>query len=99
MKRLVAIILLIGISFYVVHDFVFHYTDPCSHQTLHNANNSSQLDAACQIHAEIHHHFFIINDTAITFPQIQKDLPTFVPKITSQYCASSIFHPPTHLDS
>ena len=97
-KKLVAIILLIGFSFNVFHEFVFYKIDPCmqkveSLKSFYDTHKNK--DPLCDIHQNLHLKYLFVENfeiKEIEFPE----KPFFIsPNLNPQESPQEIFKPPT----
>ncbi|WP_187648521.1 hypothetical protein [Nitrosophilus labii] len=95
LKKKILGLLIISFSFLVFHDFVFEYIDPCSENVVCiDELDKKELDTACQLHADIHHSFFLLDFINISFADLKKEEVNYSENPYNDHLEISIFHPP-----
>ncbi len=94
MRKRVIALLLICFAFFIVHDYVFEYIDPCNKSVACAATTYHQSDTLCQIHIQMHNALFFIEQLQIFATTLKKE-PIFYQKpLYHEFHPNSIFHPP-----
>ncbi len=98
MRKRVIAFLLVCFAFFIVHDYVFEYIDPCSKSVTCTATYQ-QPDTLCQIHLQMHNTLFFIEQLQIFATALKKE-PIFYQKfLYYESHPNPIFHPPALLKS
>ncbi|WP_155810568.1 hypothetical protein [Persephonella sp. KM09-Lau-8] len=97
-KKLVAIILLIGFSFNVFHEFVFYKIDPCmqkveSLKSFYNAHEDN--DPLCEIHQNLHLKYLFVENFEIKEIKFSEKHIPILPDLNPKDTPQEIFKPPT----
>ena len=97
-KKLVAIILLIGFSFNVFHEFVFYKIDPCMQKVeslkyFHDIHNDK--DPLCEIHQNLHLKYLFAENFEVKEIEFSEKPVLIPPDLNPKDTPQEIFKPPT----